>query len=104
MIIKPFSLLIITILSLPTYATTGTITFQGQIVENACDHMTKSNDKRCTEFLKTTGIQQLDATLGYQTLSEVQQAIQNHHHQIAVIAVEAVAADTRAGNIIVSYR
>lgn len=36
MIIKPFSLLIITILSLPTYATTGTITFQGQIVENAC--------------------------------------------------------------------
>ncbi|ENU3983310.1 hypothetical protein KTI10_11150 [Acinetobacter baumannii] len=43
--------------------------------------MTKSNDKRCTEFLKTTGIQQLDATLGYQTLSEVQQAIQNHHHQ-----------------------
>lgn len=104
MIIKPLSLLIITILSLPTYAATGTITFQGQIVENACDHMTKSNDKRCTEFLKTTGIQQLDTALGYQSLSEVQQAIQNRHHQIAAISVEAVAADIQAGNIIVSYR
>ncbi|MFT4021870.1 MAG: hypothetical protein QM666_10170 [Acinetobacter sp.] len=90
--------------SLPVFAATGTIHFQGKIVENACDTFSKLTDHRCAEFVKTTGINQIEQITTFQTLADVQQAIKTKSSQIANIEVNAIENMPQVGNIVVSYR